>query len=107
MGFDESDQSIPVTGEYVAAVGRVRRLLRTSWDPDGALVMNAAAADAYEEQSRHLASLTWMGESPERMADYLASGAIETPVRPHLTRDDLVALARTIIQLAAPAPPSA
>ena len=97
----------PVTGEYVAAVARVRRLLRSSWDPDGTLVGDPNGPGAYAEQARHLASLVWMGETPESMADYLAAGAVETDARPRLARADLVALARTIIGLAAASRPSA
>jgi hypothetical protein len=107
MDLDDSEQRLPVTGEYVAAVGRVRRLLRTIWDPDGALVVDAAAPNAYQEQARHLASLSWMGETPETIADYLATGGIETGARPHLPREDLVILARTIARLAAPSGPDA
>jgi len=97
----------PVTGEYVAAVARVRRLLRSAWDPDGALVGDPDGPGAYEEQARHLASLVWMGESPEFMADYLASGGVETDARPRLVRSDLVSLARAITRLAAASRPSA
>ena len=91
----------PATGEYVAAVARVRRLLRTAWDPDGTLVEQPDGPGAYEEQARHLASLVWMGETPEFMADYLAAGGVETDAQPRLTRPDLVSLARAITRLAA------
>ena len=97
----------PTTGEYVAAVARVRRLLRSAWDPDGMMVENPDGPGAYEEQARHLASLVWMGETPEFMADYLASGGVETDARPRLTRPDLVSLARAITRLATASGPSA
>ena len=97
----------PVTGEYVAAVAHVRRLLRSAWDPDGTLVEDPDGPGAYEEQARHLASLVWMGETPEFMADYLASGGVETDARPRLARPDLISLARAITRLATPSRPSA
>jgi len=102
--YQDSD---PVTGEYVAAVARVRRLLRSAWDPDGTLVGDPDGPGAYEEQARHLASLVWMGETPEFIADYLASGGVETDAQPRLARSDLVSLARAITRLAAASRPSA
>lgn len=97
----------PVTGEYVAAVGRVRRLLRSTWDPEGTLVADPAAPGAYEEQARHLASLVWLGEAPERLADYLTVGGVETDAQPGLSRADLVSLAGAIIRVAAASRPPA
>ena len=96
-----------VTGEYVAAVARVRRVLRSTWDPDGTLVGDPDRPGAYEDQAQHLASLVWMGESPERLADYLSSGAVETDARPRLARSDLVSLAQEIGRVAMASRPSA
>lgn len=96
----------PVTGEYVAAVARVRHLLRSSWDPDGLLVADPSEPGAYQEQARHLASLAWMGESPEHLADYLTSGGVETNARPRLARADLISLAQAIARVAAASRPS-
>lgn len=97
----------PATGEYVSAVARVRRLLRTTWDPDGTLVVNSSGPGAYDEQARHLASLVWLGEPPEFLADYLAAGGVETDARPALAREDLISLAQAIIRLASATRPSA
>lgn len=107
--MDDGDQSdlAPVTGEYVAAVGRVRGLLRSAWDPDGVLVGDPDRPGAYEDQAKHLASLVWMGETPEFIADYLASGAVETDARPKQARADLVSLARAICRLAMASRPPA
>ena len=104
MNFSEKNVG---TGEYVAAVGRVRRLLRSTWDPDGTLVADPDAPGAYLEQAQHLASLVWMGETPEFLADYLTSGGVETPARPQLERADLISLARAITRVAAASRPSA
>src|SRR5215218_9126042 len=60
----EEDQD-PVTGRYRAAVARLQRLLRLSWDPDGTLIGDPDRPDAYEYQARHVASLVWMDETPE------------------------------------------
>lgn len=107
MDEDAYPDSDPVTGEYVSAVARVRRLLRSAWDPDGTLVSDPDGPGAYEQQARHLASLVWMGETPEFIADYLASGAVETDARPRLAPSDLVSLAQAITRLAAASRPSA
>lgn len=97
----------PVTGEYVAAVARVRRVLRSVWDPDGTLVDAPDRPGAYEDQAKHIASLVWMGESSESLADYLASGAVETDALPRLSRSDLVSLAREISRVAMASRPPA
>jgi len=69
-------------------------------------VADPDAPGAYEEQARHLASLVWMGEPPESLADYLASGGVATDARPRMARADLVSLARAITRLAAAEPPA-
>lgn len=88
------------------AVARVRRLLRSS-DPDGALVRDPTDRCAYEAEAEHVASLAFMGKTPEFIADYLAFIPAGSDARPRLGRADLISLARGIIRTAGAARPSA
>ena len=97
--FDSPDgEPDPITAAYRAAVVRVQRLLHSAWDPDDN-VAGDPEPDPYKVDAEHVASLVWMGETPDFIADYLASGGM-TGARLRLGRADLVSLARAAIRLA-------